>query len=388
MDKIKLFNKIDPQGLERLPENFTITENDDYDGIILRSYTMTEAELTDNLYAVARAGAGVNNIPTELYAQKGVVVFNTPGANANAVKELTILGVLLSARKTVAGIEWLRGEKDSDVVIEKEVESKKSAFAGPELLGKKVGVVGLGAIGAKVANVLTAMEMQVYGYDPYMSVEAAWMLDSSVKRVDTVDWLFENCDFISLHLPLIDKTKKMVDKELLANAKDGINIINFARGGLVDDDAVIEAVKSGKIGCYVTDFPNNKLLGYDNIITIPHLGASTPESETNCAIMAAEEISDYLINGNIKNSVNYPKSNMGNITDYPRITINHKNIPNMVGQITATLGKNSINISNMINNSKGDFAYTMIECDGAVPDSALKDLKEIEGVLKVRKLEK
>ncbi len=388
MYKIKTFNKIDPIGLAKLPDNFSVSEDADYDGIILRSYAMTDAELTDKLSAVARAGAGVNNIPVDSYSQHGVVVFNTPGANANAVKELTILGILLSARKTVAGIEWLRGEKDNDVVIEKEVESKKSAFAGPELLGKKVGVVGLGAIGAKVANVLTAMEMEVYGYDPYISVEAAWMLDSGVKRVDTMDWLFENCDFITLHLPLIDKTKKMVNKKILDGAKDGINIINFARGGLVDDEAIIEAAKSGKIGCYVTDFPNNTLLGYDNIITIPHLGASTPESETNCAIMAAEEISDYLINGNIKNSVNYPKSYMGNINEQPRITINHKNIPNMVGQITASLGNDGINISNMINNSKGDYAYTMIECDSSVSENALDDLKKIDGVLKVRKLEK
>ena len=386
MYKIKTFNKIDPEGMKRLPENFTVIDGEDYDGIILRSYKMSEAELTPSLCGVARAGAGVNNIPVDLYAQKGVVVFNTPGANANAVKELVILGALLAERKVAAGMQWVQTLKGADVDVEKEVEAQKSAYTGPELLGKKAGVIGLGAIGAQVANTFEAMGMEVYGYDPFISVEAAWGLNSSVNRVTSVEWIFANCDVVSIHVPLVESTKKFVNSNLIAQAKEGIRILNFARGGLCDDGAIIEGIKSGKIAAYVTDFPNEALLGYDNIIAIPHLGASTPESETNCAIMAANQLAEYLVNGNILNSVNYPNCDMGKRNGGTRLTINHRNIPNMVGQITTVLANDNINISDMINKSRGDYAYTMIDVDNEVAQSVVEDLAAIEGVLKVRKL--
>lgn len=386
MYKIKTFNKIAQEGLQKLPEEFALTEAADYDAIILRSYKMSEAELTDKLSAVARAGAGVNNIPVELYSKNGVVVFNTPGANANAVKELVILGMLLSTRKVAAGIEWLKSQKDADVDIEKEVESQKSAYAGPEILNKSVGVIGLGAIGTKVANALNALGMKVYGYDPYLSLDGAWSIDKEVKRITNFDWLLQNCDFLTIHVPLNDQTRDTINSENLKKAKDGIRIINLARGGLCNDEAVIEGIVSGKVGCYVTDFPNEKLLGYDNIIAIPHLGASTPESETNCAIMAAEQVTDFLINGNIKNSVNYPACNMGGCSAKARLTVCHKNIPNMVGQITAVLAADKINISDMMNKSKGDYAYTMIDVDNEITDKVIADLSAINDVLKVRKI--
>lgn len=386
MYNIRTFNKIDNEGMKRLPSNFSVVDGDDYDGIILRSYNMTEAELTDKLCAVARAGAGVNNIPVDTYAQHGVVVFNTPGANANAVKELVILGMLLSARKAVEGINWVQSLKGTDINVEKEVEAQKAKYAGPELLGKKAGIIGLGAIGVKSANLLEAMGMEVTGYDPFISVEAAWGLNSTVKRTNSIEWIFENCDFVTIHIPLLDSTKCFVNDQLIARAKDGIRIMNFARGGLCSDDAIIRGVTSGKIACYVTDFPNEKLLGYENIITIPHLGASTPESETNCAIMAVDQITEYLVNGNIINSVNYPNCNMGTCSAKSRVTINHKNVPNMVGQITTVMANNGINISDMINKSKGDYAYTMMDIDLEIADAALEELKKIEGVLKVRKI--
>ncbi len=386
MYNIRTFNKIDNEGMKRLPSNFSVVDGDDYDGIILRSYNMTEAELTEKLCAVARAGAGVNNIPVDTYAQHGVVVFNTPGANANAVKELVILGMLLSARKAVEGINWVQSLKGTDINVEKEVEAQKAKYAGPELLGKKAGIIGLGAIGVKSANLLEAMGMEVTGYDPFISVEAAWGLNSTVKRTNSIEWIFENCDFVTIHIPLLDSTKCFVNDQLIARAKDGIRIMNFARGGLCSDDAIIRGVTSGKIACYVTDFPNEKLLGYENIITIPHLGASTPESETNCAIMAVDQITEYLVNGNIINSVNYPNCNMGTCSAKSRVTINHKNVPNMVGQITTVMANNGINISDMINKSKGDYAYTMMDIDLEIADAALEELKKIEGVLKVRKI--
>jgi D-3-phosphoglycerate dehydrogenase len=386
MYRIKTFNKIDENGLKRLPDDFQIVEENDYDGIILRSYKLGEAELTDNLKAIARAGAGVNNIPVADCSERGIVVFNSPGANANAVKEMTMLGMLLSARKTADAIEWLKTLKDTDIDVAKEVEKQKSNYAGPELLGKKAGVIGLGAIGAILANILEAMGMVVYGYDPFISVEAAWGLDSTVKRSDSVEWLFANCDYITIHIPLVEDTKGFVSKELIAGAKDGIRLVNFARGELCENDAIIDGVTSGKIACYVTDFPNNQLLGYDNIIAIPHLGASTPESETNCAIMAADQIADYLVNGNITNSVNYPACNMGKCCVKTRLTVNHKNIPNMVSQITAAVAGAGVNISDMTNRSRGDYAYTMLDIDSDIDDATLEKLRNAEGILRVRKI--
>ena len=386
MYKIKTFNKISSTGLERLPDDFEITEGNDYDGIILRSYKMSEAELTDQLSAIARAGAGVNNIPVDFYSEKGVVVYNTPGANANAVKELVVLGMLLSTRKVVDGINWVQSLKDEDIDVAKEVESQKSNYKGPELAGKKVGVLGLGAIGAKTANVLEAMGMDVYGYDPFISIEAAWGLNCTIQRTSSIEWIFKNCDYVTIHIPLTDSTKCFVNSDLIAKAKDGIRILNFARGGLCEDTAIIEGVKSGKIASYVTDFPNKSILGYDNIIAIPHLGASTPESETNCAIMASEQIAEYLVNGNIINSVNYPDCMMGVRTKKVRIAINHMNVPNMVGQITTILANEGINISDMINKSKDKYAYTMLDIDDEVSADAIENLRSIEGVLKLRVL--
>ena len=388
MYKIRTYNKIDQAGMDRLPSDFSVADDDDYDGIILRSYKMSEAEITGKLAAVARAGAGVNNIPVQLYTEKGIVVFNTPGANANAVKEMVILGALISSRKVFDGIEWVQSLKGTDTDAAKEVENQKAQFTGPELLGKSMGVVGLGAVGVKVANIFASMGMNVYGYDPYISIENAWGLSQSVSRAGNIEWIFENCDYVSIHVPFIDATKEFVNAEMLRRAKDGIRVLNFARGELVNDDAMTEAVKSGKVSVYVTDFPNNKLLGIENIIPIPHLGASTPEAETNCAIMAADQIADYLLNGNIVNSVNYPACSLGVMTHKTRITLTHKNIPNMVGQITTILANDSINISDMINKSRDEYAYTMLDLDDSINDEVYSQLKSIEGVLKVRILNK
>jgi len=383
MYKIRTFNTIDPKGLEKLPEGFEITKDDDYDGIILRSYKMSEAELTSKLSCVARAGAGVNNIPVQLYAENGVVVFNTPGANANAVKEIVLLGALIASRKVYEGIAWVNSLTIDDV--EKEVEAQKSAYAGPEILGKKVGVIGLGAVGLLVANMFEALGADVYGYDPFISIEHAWHLDSDVARTNSIEWIFENCDIISIHIPYTEETKGFVNAQLLSTAKKGLRLLNFARGELCNNEAILGALENGTLSKYVTDFPSKALVGKENVIAIPHLGASTPEAETNCAIMAAEEISDYLENGNIKNSVNYPDCDMGKKGDKLRLTINHRNIPNMVGQITTLLASEHINIANMINKSRGEYAYTMLDIDSPFSDAVMQKLMEIDGVLKVRR---
>lgn len=386
MYSIRLFNTIDEEGLKRLPEEFEITDADNCDGIILRSHKMSEKELTPRLAAVARAGAGVNNIPIADYAAKGVVVFNTPGANANAVMELVILGALISARRVFDGMQWVSSLLGAGVEVEKEVEAKKSAFAGPEIFGKKIGVIGLGAVGVRVANTFDNLGAKVYGYDPFISIEHAWDMRSDIARSGDVEWLFENCDIVSLHVPYVESTKEFVNTGLLNKAKNGIRILNFARGELVDNEAIIAAVRSGKVGAYVTDFPNEKLLGIEGILNIPHLGASTPEAETNCAIMAAEQIADFLINGNITNSVNYPDLSLGPLTEKTRITLTHMNVPNMVGQITTVLAEDAINIANMINKSRDEYAYTMLDVDSEVNDAIFEELLQIDGVLKVRRL--
>ena len=386
MYNIKTFNKIDPVGLQKLNDNFQVVDTDDYDGIILRSYKMSDAELTDRLVAVARAGAGYNNIPVEMYADNGVVVFNTPGANANAVKELTILAAMLASRRVAPAMQWVQTLEGTDIDVAKEVEAQKAQYTGPEIMGKKIGILGLGAIGVIVANAFKQLGMTVYGYDPFISVENAWHLDADINRVANAEWIFENCDYVTIHIPLTAQTKGFVGKNLIETAKDGIRILNMARGELCDDEAIIEGVKTGKIAAYVTDFPNNNLLGIDGIIPIPHLGASTPESETNCAVMAALQIAEYIENGNIKNSVNYPDCDMGKKAAVARITLNHLNIPNMVGQITTVLANDNINIANMINKSRGEFAYTMIDVDNAITEEVVKDLQGIEGIRKVRVL--
>ncbi|MCL1912823.1 MAG: phosphoglycerate dehydrogenase [Eubacteriaceae bacterium] len=386
MFKIKLFNQIDEVGLARLPENFEIVETDDYDGIILRSFKMDDSQVIPSLAAVARAGAGVNNIPIIDYAEKGIVVFNTPGANANAVKELVILGALLACRQVAAGIQWLNSVDPSAVEVDKLVEEQKAQFVGPEILGKKVGVIGLGAIGVLAANAFADLGADVYGFDPFISIEHAWGLKSDIHRANSMESIFTSCDFVTLHIPFTDTTKEIINADLLSQAKQGIKILNFARAELVDDAALLEAIESGKVAVYVTDFPNNNVAGKPGVIAIPHLGASTPEAETNCAIMAADQIAEYLDSGNIINSVNYPDCTLGALTGKARLGLNHKNMPNMIGQITAVLAVGNLNIANMINKSKGEFAYTLIDIDEEFGDDIIDALEKIDGVLKVRKL--
>lgn len=384
MYKIKTLNKIATEGLDLLNDAYQIVEENDVNGILLRSYKMHDMELPETLEAVARAGAGVNNIPIDQCSEKGIVVFNTPGANANGVKELVIAGMLLSSRDIVGSIDWAKtliGEGDD---VPKLVEKGKSNFAGPEIQGKTLGVIGLGAIGALVANAATSLGMNVLGYDPFISVEAAWGLSRSVKRAENIDDLFAQADYITVHVPLIDATKDLINKDKLNIMKDDVRILNFSRDGLVNADDIIEALESGKVSKYVTDFPDEKVLKAKNVISIPHLGASTPESEINCAVMAVNQIKEYLEHGNIKNSVNYPECDMGVCTTTGRIAINHKNIPHMVSRITTVLGDHEINIADMINKSKKDWAYTIIDVESTINEDIIKELQTIHGVVKVR----
>jgi D-3-phosphoglycerate dehydrogenase len=340
-------------------------------------------ELDDTVKVIARAGAGVNNIPTEEYAEKGIVVCNTPGANANAVKELVLLGLLMSSRNVVDAVDWVRSIKDK-ADAEKVVEKEKGRFTGQELTGKKIGIIGLGAIGALVANMCTSLKMDVYGYDPFISVSAAWGLSYKVKRVENVDMILNSCDYVSLHVPLIEQTKNIITADRLKNAKKGLILLNFARGGLVPEPAIKEALELGSVSTYVTDFPNSTLLNMKNVICIPHLGASTEESEENCAIMAVNATMEFLENGNIVNSVNYPECCMGPAERRDRISICNRNIPNMVGQISGILAEKGMNIAEMKNQSKGNYAYTLIDTDSEVDEETLDRLKSIEGVIRVR----
>ncbi len=384
MFKIQTLNKIAKCGLDNFDEKYEISDTvDNPDGIILRSFKMHDMEIGDNLKAVARAGAGTNNIPVDEYAKKGIVVFNTPGANANAVKELTIAGLLLASRKITDAVDWAKTLKGNGDNVGPMVEKGKSAFAGPEIKGKTLGVIGLGAIGVQVANAAEALGMKVIGYDPFLSVEAAWAINTSIKKSNDINRIFAVSDYITLHLPLNDNTKGLVNAELLENANEGIRILNFARGELVDTKALIEALESGKVASYVTDFPNDEIIGVKNVVAIPHLGASTPESEDNCATMAGKELVDYLENGNINNSVNYPSCSMprsGNL----RITIAHLNKQSMLSQISSIISGHGINIENMINKSKKDYAYTIIDASGTVKNDDIQAIADIEGVLKVR----
>jgi len=361
-----------------------MTENvNEAQGILVRSASMHEMELPDSLLAVARAGAGVNNIPLDKCAEKGIVVFNTPGANANGVKELVIAGMLLAARDVVGGIEWVKSARD-DENIAKTAEKEKKNFAGTEIQGKKLGVIGLGAIGVKVANAAISLGMEVYGYDPYLSVNAAWNLSRSVKHVFNVDDIYAECDYITIHVPLLDSTKGMINKEAIAKMKDGVVILNFARDLLANEADVLEEVKSGKVHRYVSDFPNTTTVGQPGCIVLPHLGASTEESEDNCAIMAVQEMMDYLENGNIKNSVNYPACDMGVCSKAGRVAIFHKNIANMITKFTAAFGDNGINISDMMNKSRGEVAYTMLDVETAPTKEIIDTLQKIDGVFRVR----
>ena len=357
MKNIHCLNPIASVGTDIFDENYKITDNiEEADAIMVRSAAMGEMEFSKNLLAIARAGAGVNNIPLDRCAENGIVVFNTPGANANGVKELVICGMLLAARDVVGGIEWTRSIKDSET-ISKDVEKGKKNFAGGEIKGKKLGVIGLGAIGAEVANAATSLGLEVLGYDPYISVNSAWRLSRKIKHITDASEIYRECDYITLHIPLTDDNKGMIGKNSIPQMKDGVVILNFARDLLVDDDEMEKALESGKVARYVTDFPNTKSAKMERAIVIPHLGASTQESEDNCAVMAANELVDYLENGNIKNSVNYPSCDMGVCQVEGRVALLHKNIPNMIGQITSTFAKNGYNISDLTNKSKATKAY-------------------------------
>ena len=382
--KYTCLNPIASVGLDQFTEGYEKTEKmEDADAVLVRSAAMHDLELPDGLYAVARAGAGVNNIPLDKCAEKGIVVFNTPGANANGVKELVIAGMLMASRDIVGGIEWCKENKE-DANIAKSAEKAKKAFAGCEIKGKKLGVVGLGAIGAEVANTAIALGMEVYGYDPYISVNAAWRLSRDVKHTTSLDTICQECDYITLHVPAVDSTKGMINKAAIEQMKDGVVILNFARDLLVNEDDLAEALKSGKVKKYVTDFANPKSVNMDNTIVIPHLGASTEESEDNCAKMAVQEIMDYLENGNIRNSVNYPACDMGVKKTACRVAVLHMNIPNMIGQITGVLAAGKINISDMTNKSRDKFAYTLMDLEHTPDDIMVQKLNAIEGVLRVR----
>lgn len=384
MYKYHCLNPISEAGLSQLDENYVMTGNaDEADAILVRSAKMHDMDFGDNLKAIARAGAGVNNIPLDRCAEEGIVVFNTPGANANGVKELVIAGMLLAARDIIGGINWVQ-EYEEDGDIAKITEKKKKAFAGTELQGKKLGVIGLGAIGVRVANVAIHLGMDVYGYDPYVSVDAAWMLSRSIHHAKTVDELYKECDYITIHVPALEDTKGMIDKNAIGLMKDGVVILNLARDVLVNQEDIVDALVSGKVRSYVTDFPTKEIVGVKNAIVIPHLGASTEESEDNCAKMAAAELKDFLENGNITHSVNYPDCNMGVKGEGQRITILHKNIPNMLGQFTTLLAEKNMNIALMTNKSRKEYAYTMIDVDTQVSAELEEQIASVDGVLKVR----
>ncbi len=384
MFKYQCLNPIAAVGLERFTDLYEKTEKgEEADGILVRSASMHDMELPDNLLAVARAGAGVNNIPLEKCAEKGIVVFNTPGANANGVKEMVIAGMLLASRDIVGGINWVSANKD-DPDIAKTAEKAKKNFAGTELQDKKLGVIGLGAIGVKVANVAKHMGMEVYGYDPYVSVHAAWNLSRDVKHAMNVEEIYENCDIITLHLPLIDSTKGMIGKEAIAKMKDGVILLNFSRDRIVNEEELLEGIKAGKVRKYVSDFANPTTAGQEGCIVIPHLGASTEESEENCAKMAVDQLMNYLQNGNIVNSVNYPNCDMGVCMQAGRIAIFHKNIANMITKFTACFGDQGINITDMVNKSKGEVAYTMLDLESQITEEMIQKLQSINGVFRVR----
>lgn len=381
MYKIKTMNQISKSGLAQFGELYQIADDINApDGIIVRSASLHDTTLDKSIKAIARAGAGVNNIPISECSENGVVVFNTPGANANAVKELVFAGMLLSARKIYQGIAWTKNDTEGN--LDKRVEKEKKKFAGTELKGKSLGIIGLGAIGIQVANLALKFGMQVYGYDPFISIDAAWNLSRSVKHAKSLTDIYKNCDYISVHVPLNDKTRHMIDEKAISEMKEGVHLLNFARGELIADQDVINAIEKGKVSTYVTDFPNDALAGIEQVITIPHLGASTTEAEENCVVKAVEELKDFLENGNITNSVNFPNVTMER-GEGERIAVIHRNIPSMLAQIADTLAKNNVNIANMINKSKNDYAYTLIDLDNQIDEVKLADLQEIEGIIRV-----
>ena len=382
--KVNCLNPIAACGLDMLSDQYEITENTaEAQAILVRSAVMHDMELSDNLLAVARAGAGVNNIPLDKCAEKGIVVFNTPGANANGVKELVIASMLLAARDITGGIQWCKENKD-DPDIAKSGEKAKKAYAGTEIKGKKLGIIGLGAIGVQVANAANRLGMDVYGCDPYLSVEHALNMSRDVTMVKTNEELYEMCDYITVHVPLLDSTKGMFNKAAFDKMKDGVVLLNFSRDTLVNEDDMKEALESGKVGKYIVDFPNPTTVNLPNTTVTPHLGASTQESEDNCAKMAVHEIRDFMENGNIKNSVNYPNCDAGVCSTEGRITVAHKNVPNMLSQFTTLFSKDGVNIENMVNKSRGDYAYSIFDVCSEVKDSVVKDRASIDGVIRVR----
>ena len=386
MFNIKTMNKIAAVGLNRLPaESYTVGDSvENEDGILVRSAKLHDYNFPESLWAIARAGAGVNNIPVDRCSEAGIVVFNTPGANANAVKELVICAMLLASRDVVGGAEWVKAQAATEgVEVADVVEKGKSAFVGPELYRKTLGVVGLGAIGALVANIGLSLGMDVYGYDPYLSVDAALRLDRHIKVVKELDTLYANSDYVTLHLPYMESTKNTINAASIARMKDGVRLINLARGGLVNDDDLIAALDSGKVACYATDFPNNALVATPHVVALPHLGASTPESEDNCAVMAANELRDYLENGVIKNSVNFPNVVMER-SGVQRLCVFHRNVPAVIASVTTQLGGSGVNVENMTNKSRGEYAYTVVDVGSAVDGKVIEDIRSLPGVIRMR----
>ena len=388
MYRIKTFNKISPMGLNRMePEHYTYSDNETgEDGILVRSAKLHDYPFPDSLLAIARAGVGVNNIPIDRCSESGIAVFNTPGANANAVKELVLCAMLMGSRDVDGGIQWVRQQVESGVDITTVVEKGKSAFVGPELYKKTLGVIGLGAIGSLVANVALDMGMDVYGYDPFLSVDAALRLDRHIHVVKDIKELYKRADYITIHIHYTEKTAHMIDETAISAMKRGVRFINLARGEIVDDDAMLAALDTGRVAAYVTDFPNNRLVGAPHVVAMPHLGASTPESEQNCAIMAVDQLKDYLENGNIRNSVNFPNVYLDR-SGVMRMCIIHKNIPAMLASITTLLSKDGVNVENLSNKSKGDYAYTMVDLGSKVAESVIEDVKHLPNVIRVRVIE-
>ena len=384
MFKIKTYNKISKSGLEVFDDKYTIgDEVENPDGAIVRSAALHDVEFPASLKAIARAGAGTNNIPIDRCSEQGIVVFNTPGANANAVKELVLAGMLISSRRVIPAIEWAKTLKGQGKEVGKLVEKGKSAFAGPELKGKTLGIIGLGAIGVLVANAANHLGMKVFGYDPYLSINSAWNLTHNAVHIYDIKEIYEKCDYISVHVPLTDDTRNLICADTIATMKDGVRILNFARGELVNSADIKAALESGKVAAYVTDFPSDEVLDVDGVIAIPHLGASTPESEDNCAAMAANELIDYIENGNITNSVNLPAISMPRSGKH-RVCVIHKNIPNMLTSITGIIAADGINIENMLNKSRGNYAYTMVDVADADAETVTQEIAAIDGVIKVR----
>lgn len=384
MFRYHCLNPIAEVGLDLFTTDYRqVDDLEQADAVLVRSAAMHELDLPENLAAIARAGAGVNNIPLDKCAQKGIVVFNTPGANANGVKELVFAGMLLASRDIVGGIEWVKANA-AEADLAKMTEKQKKAYAGTEICGKKLGVIGLGAIGVKVANAATHMGMEVYGYDPYISVNAAWNLSRNVKHIDSLEEIYKECDFITIHVPLMDATRKMINKDAIQMMKKGVVILNFARDLLVDEEAVLDGLASKKLRRYVSDFPNPTTAGADGVILIPHLGASTEEAEDNCAMMAVEEISDYMENGNITHSVNYPDCSLGVCKAAGRIAVLHHNSKGMIAKYSKILGDADINVSDMINKSRGDYAYALLDLDAPATMEVVAQIAAIEDVIKVR----